>query len=75
MDNIKTALITQSKDRENEIDVMTLEKSYFAMNQTSLLTLHNYFNNDMIQKNQSHIAEFRNAFQDYDKLMQESQKT
>lgn len=54
---------------------MTLEKAYFAMNQTSLLTLHNYFNNDMIQKNQTDIAEFRNTFQDYDKLMQESQKT
>lgn len=75
MDNIKTALINQSKDRENEIDVMSLEKAYFSMNQTSLLTLHNYFNNDMIQKNQIHIADFRNAFQDYDKLMQESQKS
>lgn len=44
-----------------------------ALNNASLTGLHNYYKNEVIARNQTEQKEFQDIFQQYDKLMQESQ--
>lgn len=60
-------------ETQRDIDVRNLEKAYYAMTNNSLTQVHNYFKHHLIARNRMEIAEFNGAFQEYDKLMKESQ--
>lgn len=65
--------IIESKDKLCSLDVITLEKGYYSLTHNSLTCLHNYFKNEIIAKNRLEINEFKDAYNEYDKLMKESQ--
>lgn len=73
LDTIKSQ-VHINNDRNTEIDILTLEKSYNSMTKNSLLSLHNYYKNEMIRRNRSGISELQNNFQDYEKIIQMNQK-
>lgn len=56
---------------QKTLTIATLEKA-FAKNNSSLTSLHNYYKNEIIARNKNEIDEFKNVYQDYDKLMQEN---
>lgn len=68
----KYSFTEQLQSFQKTLTIATLEKA-FAMNNSSLTTLHNYYKNEIIARNKSEIDEFKNVYQDYDKLMQENQ--
>lgn len=70
---IKDIQINEYADRQPSIDILTLERAYYALTSTSLTAIHNYFKNNLIARNRSEIREFRGVLQEYDKLMKESQ--
>lgn len=60
-------------EKERDIEVKNLEKAYYAMTNNSLTQVHNYFKHHLIARNRMEIAEFNGVFEEYDKLMKESQ--
>ncbi|KAI8125561.1 hypothetical protein FF38_02323 [Lucilia cuprina] len=60
-------------ETQRDIEVKNLEKAYYSMTNNSLTQVHNYFKHHLIARNRMEIAEFNGAFQEYDKLMKESQ--
>lgn len=60
-------------ETQRDIEVKNLEKAYYSMTNNSLIQVHNYFKHHLIARNRMEIAEFNGAFQEYDKLMKESQ--
>lgn len=60
-------------EMQRDIEVKNLEKAYYSMTNNSLTQVHNYFKHHLIARNRMEIAEFNGAFQEYDKLMKESQ--
>ncbi|XP_055911748.1 uncharacterized protein LOC129945840 [Eupeodes corollae] len=70
---IKDIQCNEHADRQSSIDILTLERAYYALTSTSLTAIHNYFKNNLIARNRSEIREFRGVLQEYDKLMKESQ--
>lgn len=73
MERINDVLINEGRDKVKELDVKLLERSYFAMGHTSLLGLHNYYKNEVIARNRAEQREFKDMFEEYEKLMHESQ--
>ena len=73
-DSLKDILVHEGRDKENTLDVMTLEKGYHAFSGKSLTSLANYWK-DIVNKNLDEIAEFKDSFNEYDKLMQENLRT
>lgn len=73
MERINDVLINEGRDQVKELDVQLLERSYFAMSNSSLLGLHNYYKNEVIARNRAEQHEFKDMFQEYEKLMHESQ--
>ncbi|XP_037047482.1 uncharacterized protein LOC119082172 [Bradysia coprophila] len=71
MESINSVLVNDGQDRNKTLTIATLEKA-FQRNNSSLTTLHNYYKNEIIARNKSEIDEFKNVYQDYDKLMQEN---
>lgn len=77
----RTAYSTKSANQINlrdfqfqkTIDILTLEKAYFSMTNTSLTSLHNYYKNEIIDRNRSEILKFKNTKQQYEKLVEESE--
>lgn len=60
-------------ETQRDVEVKNLEKAYFSMTNSSLTQVHNYFKHHLIARNRTEISEFNGAFQEYDKLMKESQ--
>ncbi|KAM7349390.1 spt7 isoform 2-T3 [Cochliomyia hominivorax] len=60
-------------ETQRDIEVKNLEKAYYSMTNNSLTQVHNYFKHHLIARNRTEIAEFNDSFQEYDKLMKESQ--
>lgn len=73
MFQIKDIQTNEYKDKQSSVDILTLERAYYALTSTSLTAIHNYFKNNLIARNRSEIQEFRGVLQEYDKLMKESQ--
>ncbi|XP_055390237.1 uncharacterized protein LOC129619158 isoform X2 [Condylostylus longicornis] len=77
---LKTLLTHVNDVRNNQgseemgLDVLTLEKGYFQMTQNSLMSIHNYFKNNIIARNKYEINEFKEIEAEYDKMMKESQR-
>lgn len=70
---IKDIQINEHEENKSSIDILTLERAYYALTSTSLTAIHNYFKNNLIARNRTEIREFRGVLQEYDKLMKESQ--
>lgn len=51
-----------------------MEKAYSAIGNSSLLNLHNYYKNEIINRNRSEIIRFKSTQLDYEKLVEESEK-
>lgn len=60
--------------RATSLDVPTLERGYFALRRDSLLSLHNYYKHDVVQRNRTEHSDFQEIYGEYDRLMQESQQ-
>lgn len=60
-------------DRNRKLNIAILGKAYYSMTSESLLNLHNYYKNSIVNKNAEEIDEFNEIFQEYKKLQQESQ--
>lgn len=58
---------------QKTIDIQTLEKAYFSLTHTSLINLHNYFKNDIVNRNRGEIIKFMNTQQQYENLVEESE--
>lgn len=74
IEQIHTQHLHNNHDRSYEIDIITLEKSYYSMTKKSLLTLHNYYKNEMMKKNSLGTVELKDNFQEYEKIIQMNQK-
>lgn len=59
---------------QKKIDIDTLEKAYKTVSNTSLLNLHNYYKNDIINRNRSEIVRFKSTQLEYEKLVVESEQ-
>lgn len=73
MERINDVLSNEGRDQVKQLDVKLLERSYFSMGHNSLLGLHNYYKNEVIARNRAEQREFKDMFQEYEKLMHESQ--
>lgn len=52
----------------------TLEKAYTAMTSTSVMNLHNYYKNEIINRNRAEIIRFKGTQLEYEKLVEESEQ-
>lgn len=59
---------------QKKIDIDTLEKAYKTVANTSLLNLHNYYKNEIINRNRAEIIRFKGTQLDYEKLVEESEQ-
>lgn len=73
LQSIKHAQTLSSKDKSNILDIETMEKGYFAVAHNSLLSLHDYFQTEVVGRNVAEIDEFKDMCNEYDKLRKESQ--
>lgn len=55
------------------LDIITLEKAYYDLTHSSLTSLHNYYKNEIINRNRSEILNFIDTQQQYEKLVEESE--
>lgn len=74
MEQIHFQHLHNNCDRKFDIDIMALEKSYYSMTKKSLLTLYNYYKNEMLKKNCLGILDLKDNFQEYEKIIQMNQK-
>lgn len=72
LENTRSVLLNEEREEENKIDILTLEKGYFGLTKQSLTSLHNYYKHENIHRNKTEITEFKETFQEYDKLLQEN---
>lgn len=59
---------------QKTIDIDTFEKAHKAMTNTSVLNLHNYYKNEIINRNRAEIIRFKSAHLQYEKLVEESEQ-
>ncbi|XP_031632352.1 uncharacterized protein LOC116346445 [Contarinia nasturtii] len=74
MEKINQVVVADDKGINKKIDIDTLEKAYKAMSNSSLLNLHNYYKNEIINRNRSEIIRFKSTQMEYEKLVEESEK-
>ncbi|XP_053692749.1 uncharacterized protein LOC128741162 [Sabethes cyaneus] len=70
-ESMRDVLISETREAKFTLDILTLEKGYFAVSKRSLTNLHNYYK-ELGNKNKTEIREFKDIFQEYDKLLQEN---
>lgn len=59
---------------QKKIDIDTLEKAHTALTSTSIMNLHNYYKNEVINRNRSEIIRFKSTQLEYEKLVEESEQ-
>lgn len=59
---------------QKSIDITILENAYYALTNKSLLQLHNYYKNEVINRNRAEIIRFKNTQLEYEKLVEESEQ-
>lgn len=74
LDQIKDSCMSSRNATQSEIDVNILEKSYYSLNNVSIVDVHNFFKQNLIARNRAEISEFNAVRREYDSLMKESQK-
>jgi STAGA complex 65 subunit gamma len=72
MENVRDVMIAEDREKENMLDILILEKAYTNLSNKSLTTLHNYFKDEIIKSNRDEINEFKDIFQEYDKMLHEN---
>ncbi|XP_058443722.1 uncharacterized protein LOC131425673 isoform X2 [Malaya genurostris] len=70
-ESMRDVLISESRETESTLDILTLEKGFFSVTKKSVTSLHNYYK-ELGNKNKNEIREFKEIFQEYDKLLQEN---
>ncbi|XP_055523982.1 uncharacterized protein LOC129717823 [Wyeomyia smithii] len=70
-ESMRDVLVSEGREAQSTLDILTLEKSYFAVSKRSVTSLHNYYK-ELGNKNKNEIREFKDIFQEYDKLLQEN---
>lgn len=68
---MRDVLISEGREIESALDILTLEKGYHSVTKRSVTSLHNYYK-ELGNKNKNEIKEFKDIFQEYDKLLQEN---
>lgn len=61
------------RETQTEVEVQSLEKAYYALTNSSLTQVHNFYKHQLVARNRAEISEFNGVMQEYDKLMKESQ--
>lgn len=59
--------------QQKALEVFTLEKAYFGLTNKSLTNLHNYYKNDIINRNRGEIIKFMNTQQQYEQQVEKSE--
>lgn len=74
MDTLNHVLCGSAADirKPQALDIPALERGYFALRRDSLLSLHNYYKHDVVQRNRTDHREFQEIYAEYDRLRQES---
>lgn len=57
---------------KDQLNILDLEKAYLSMTGKSLTSLHNHIKNDIYVKNKQEILQFKESFNEYNKLLQEN---
>ncbi|XP_058818781.1 uncharacterized protein LOC131681764 [Topomyia yanbarensis] len=70
-ESMRDVLVSEGRETESTLDILTLEKGYFSVTKRSVTSLHNYYK-ELGNKNKNEIREFKEIFQEYDKLLQEN---
>lgn len=73
IESIVAVLVSENRDTETQLKILDVEKGYYAFANQSILSLHNYYNDEIIQKNQNEINNFTQTFENYDKLVSRQQ--
>lgn len=68
---MRDVLVSEDRETESFLDILTLEKGFHSVTKRSVTSLHNYYK-EIGNKNKNEIREFKDIFQEYDKLMQEN---
>lgn len=71
--SLNDVLVNESRDTQKTLDVSVVERGYFQQTRNSLTSLHNYHKNDIVQRNCAERREFQEIFNEYDRLMKQSQ--
>ncbi|XP_055617090.1 uncharacterized protein LOC129762647 isoform X2 [Toxorhynchites rutilus septentrionalis] len=70
-ESMRDVLVSESRETESVLDILTLEKGFYSVTKKSITSLHNYYK-EIDNKNKNEIREFKDIFQEYDKLLQEN---
>ncbi|KAL1374178.1 hypothetical protein pipiens_018244 [Culex pipiens pipiens] len=73
-ESMRDVLVSEGRETESFLDILTLERGYFSVTKRSVTSLHNYYK-DIGNKNKNEIREFKDIFQEYDKLLQENHQS
>ncbi|XP_055606428.1 uncharacterized protein LOC129754399 [Uranotaenia lowii] len=68
---MRDVLVSDGRETESCLDVVTLERGFHGVTKRSITSLHNYYK-EITNKNKNEIREFKDIFQEYDKLLQEN---
>uniref|UniRef100_A0A182IPN4 Bromodomain associated domain-containing protein n=1 Tax=Anopheles atroparvus TaxID=41427 RepID=A0A182IPN4_ANOAO len=67
------SVVTEENEEIGTVpDVLTVEKMYLAIGRTTVCDLHNYYKK-LMRKNRTEVGEFKDIYQEYDRLLQENQ--
>jgi STAGA complex 65 subunit gamma len=73
IESFVAVLVSENRETETQLSVLDLEKGYQAFAGQSIISLHNFFNTEIVQKNQKEVENFMQTFGNYDKLLQRQQ--
>lgn len=60
---------------QKDITILTVEKAYQTLTQSSLTLLHNYYKTEVILRNQNEMDVFKDKYREYKALMVDSYYT
>lgn len=71
-----TGIVQQNPEQHltRKLDIATVERCYFAQHRSSLLSLHNYYKNEVIQRNRAEHRDFAASYGEYERLMEETER-
>ncbi|XP_053678429.1 uncharacterized protein LOC128728807 [Anopheles nili] len=70
--SLRTTLIGQNEEISSTPTVLMVEQMFYSIGRSSVCELHNYFKR-LMKKNRDEVREFKDIYQEYDRLLQENQ--
>ncbi|KFB37256.1 AGAP000250-PA-like protein [Anopheles sinensis] len=72
VESMRSVVMEDSREVGAVADVLMVERMYHSVGRTSVCDLHNYYKR-LMRKNRTEVREFKDIYQEYDRLLQENQ--